>query len=319
MTRAGGFTPSPGLVFAALRRARRKTSSSRPRHFAVGGTPSDGAALDEADATDYTSDKEKNKVILEEGAQFMHSGSNTDTKTYPVTRLTLEGNATVDTSVKNVAIGRHYHNDYSHIDLGTNTLTVTGGKTFYISVCQISGTGTIDIQSGTTVASAQKYDTSDSVTTCKNGKICIREGAKWNLVKYQDDRKTQLSIKNLILDGSVTRAVDTFTLTVTGSITGNGTTPMLTMGSGAVFKPTGTGYLNITTSLSGTMDIDLGDIDLSVAKVRIPLFKVGSFEVLPAADEVQFVGGIPGGWHLEPSREGFGYDLVHSGFLIFFR
>ncbi len=32
--RAGGFTPSPGLVFAALRRARRKPSSSRPRHFA---------------------------------------------------------------------------------------------------------------------------------------------------------------------------------------------------------------------------------------------------------------------------------------------
>ena len=49
MTRAGGFTPSPGLVFAALRRARRKPSSSRPRHFAVPSKPRNGAARGRGD------------------------------------------------------------------------------------------------------------------------------------------------------------------------------------------------------------------------------------------------------------------------------
>ena len=67
-------------------------------------------------------------------------------------------------------------------------------------------------------------------------------------------------MKNLILEGVVTRAVNTYTLTVTGSITGNGTTPMLKMDTGAVFKPTGTGYLTITESLSGTMTIDLSGL-----------------------------------------------------------
>jgi len=282
-----------------------------------------GATLDEADATDenYGDRKEKNKVILEEGATFVHSGSNTDDRTYPVTRLTLEGNATVDTSVKDVGIGLHYHDWYSHIDLGTNTLTVTGGKIFRISVCEISGTGTIDIQSGTKVYSTHEYDTTATVTTCNDGTINIREGATWHLYRYavNGGRDGNLSVKNLVLDGAVTRDQPASTLTVTGSITGKGTTPMLTMGEGAVFKPNGTDYLTITESLSGTMMIDASGLDLNSTYDKIPLFKVGSAEMLPDVSVAFAAGTKPKGWTLVKTADGLGYDLARSGFSIILR
>jgi hypothetical protein len=34
----------------------------------------------------------------------------------------------------------------------------------------------------------------------------------------------------------------------------------------------------------------------------------GSTAMLPAPEALQFVGGIPEGWKLKASREGFGYD-----------
>ena len=254
--------------------------------------------------------------FLEEGASFAYSGTNTDPKTHAVTTLTLEGNATVDTSIKDVAIGRHYNYDYSHINLGTNTLTVTGGKIFYISTCRISGTGTIDIQEGTTVASTHIYLYNGYPTTCANGTIRIREGGTWRLLKFQDNYKPDLSTKNLILDGQIIRDENTYNLTVTGSITGNGTTPVLTMGTGAVFKPTGTGYLTITESLSGTMTIDLSGLDLSGGRA-IPLFKTGTAEMLPAENEIVFAAGSNiKGRRLRKTRDGLGYDLARTGFAI---
>ena len=281
-----------------------------------------GAVLDENQIYYYPGSGQKlSKAILEEGATLQanpgYKNATASELQYSVlTTIKLEGNATVDTSAGIVTFSERYHDHAVSLDLGTNTLTVAGGGTFGISYCTISGTGTLDIQSGTTVISTQDYDGS-STTTCANGTIRIREGGKWGLEFYHQTGSTaNLSVKNLILDGSVTRTDDAFALTVTGSITGNGTTPMLAMGADAVFKPTGTGYLNVTTSLSGTMKIDLGDIDLSMAKGRLPLFKVGSPEVLPAAEAVQFVGGIPRGWRLEASREGFGYDIVRGGFVI---
>jgi len=278
-----------------------------------------GATLDEGDAASQAYNKEKNKVILEEGASFMYSGENADTKTHAITTLTLEGNATVDTSVKDVAIGQHYNYDYSHINLDANTLTVTGGKTFYISVCTISGTGTIDIQDGTTVASTHAYNSNGYNTTCANGTIRIREGGTWRLMTYQQGRIVRLSTKNLILDGQIIRDENTYNLTVTGSITGNGTTPVLAMGAGAVFKPTGTGYITITESLSGTMTIDPSGLDLSGGRV-IPLFKTGRAEMLPAENEIAFVAGFDTkGLRLRKTRDGLGYDLAHTGFTILIR
>ncbi len=96
---------------------------------------------------------------------------------------------------------------------------------------------------------------------------------------------------------------------------GYGTTKYLKFLDGARFKPDGTHYLTVTEKLEGTMIIDLGDIDLTTVK-RIPLFKVGSSAMLPAPEALQFIGGIPKGWKLKASKEGYGYDLMRRQFMV---
>lgn len=175
----------------------------------------------------------------------------------------------------------------------------------------------IDIQEGTTVSSTHNYY-KDSTTTCVDGTICIRKGGKWSLEDYQK-KASNLSTKNLILDGQVVRYAGTCNLTVTGSITGNGTTPVLTLAEGAVFRPTGEGYLTITESLSGTVTIDLSGLDLSVGE-KLPLFKVGSVEMLPAESAIRFADGTrKGSWSLRKTPDGLGYDLARSGISVILR
>ena len=257
------------------------------------------------------------KAILEEGATLQSNPGYTDNIQYSVlTTIKLEGNATVDTSSGNVTLSERWHDHAVALDLGTNTLTVTGNHKFGISQCTISGTGTLDVQSGATIMSTHDYD-GDSTTTCAAGTILIREGATWNLASY-NNHVSKLSVKDLILDGSVTRAANTYTLTVTGSITGNGTTPMLTMGSSAVFKPSGTGYLNVTASLSGTLKVDLDG--LVSDKVKIPLVKVPT-ALKATVDAALDLSDVPAKWKLGSKEKGGNveYYLDRGAFTIFVR
>ena len=208
-------------------------------------------------------------------------------------------------------MGLKWHDAQLKLNLGGNTLTVKGNGAFSISYCLISGTGTIDIQEGATVWSTQDYDNVDVSTTFSEGTIHIHEGAGWSLLKYYSSYPARLSVKNLILDGAVTREQTTSTLTVTGSITGKGTTPTLTMGSGAVFKPNGTDYLTVTESLSGEMAVDASGLDFEGRTDPVPLFRMGSSEVLPAISSVS-VSGAPPEWHLQQTADGCGYDLVRK-------
>ena len=284
-----------------------------------------GAALDEGTKIYYYPDggEKLSKAILEEGAKLQanegYKNASAGELQYSVlTTINLEGNATVDTSLGIVTFAERWHYHATALNLGEYTLTVTGGKTFGVSRATITGTGTIDIHDGTTVVSTQSYF-NDYSTTCADGTIRIREGGKWHLAYYYNNGIAHLSVKNLILDGSVTREKDTFTLDVTGSITGNGTTPMLKMDTGAVFKPTGTGYLTITESLSGTMTIDPSGLDLSGGRA-IPLFKTGTAEMLPAENEIAFAAGFDTkGWRLRKTSDGLGYDLARVGFTILIR
>ncbi len=282
-----------------------------------------GGTLDTGNVQNGSNTGEKNKVILEEGATLAaNPGLDHNITSHQwslITTLTLEGDATIDTSHGDVSMGLKWHDAQVKLNLGGNTLTVKGNRAFSISYCLISGTGKIDIQEGATVWSTQDYDNVDVSTTFSEGTIHIHEGAGWSLLKYYSSSPARLSVKNLILDGAVTRAVNTYTLTVTGSITGKGTTPTLTMGSGAVFKPSGTGYLTVTESFSGTMMIDASGLDLESTYDRVPLFKVGSEEMLSSVP-VDFVAGTkPKGWVLAKTADGLGYDLIRSGFSIIVR
>jgi hypothetical protein len=68
------------------------------------------------------------------------------------------------------------------------------------------------------------------------------------------------------------------------------------------------------------MIVDTGDFDMSARKTPLPLFKVGSAEMLPAEGDIAFsAGAVPRGWKLFPAEEGYGYMLQRVGFAIFLR
>ena len=93
----------------------------------------------------------------------------------------------------------------------------------------------------------------------------------------------------------------------------------LTMDENAVFKPNGTGYLAISTALSGTIALDTGDIDLASAK-RIPLLKVPS-SLKEAASGAFNRTSVPKDWYLM-AMEADGivfYDLRKKEFLVIIR
>ena len=278
-----------------------------------------GAVLDENAQTYYpNSGKSLSKAILEENAMLRSDPGYGQMQYSVLTTINLEGNATVDTSYGNVSLSERWNDHAVYLNLGTNTLTVTGDKVFGISYCTISGTGAIDIQDGATVESTHDYDNVSVSTVCADGTIRIREGGKWHLATYYN-RVSRLSVKNLVLDGSVTRGASSYTLAVTGSITGNGTTPMLALGAEAVFKPTGTGYLHVTAELSGAVRIDVGDLALA-GRVKIPLLEVPA-ALKETADGAIDHASIPRGWHLatEDKDGNVRYDLRKYEFSIIIR
>ena len=277
-----------------------------------------GATLDENGQTD-TAESEKNKVILEEGAVFTSNPGLSDTKLPPVTTLKLEGNATVIADNGMVSISRHFNNGNTYIDLGEYTLAKTGGSDFFISSCRISGTGTLLVKEGTLVVTHDYFGKYPG--SCSEGSVQIARGATFRMANY-NGKPACFSVRNMVLEGDLIRdSGQPHELTVTGSITGSGTAQMLKMAEGAVFKPDGNGYLTVSDELTleSTFNIDLRDLDLKSRGESLPLFKVGSQEMLPAEDEIVFTGGKPSYWKLAPANEGIGYKLNRIGMRIIFR
>jgi len=275
-----------------------------------------GATFDanhaEAISTYYAENGHKLGLILESGATFASSSQNNDRKLSSVSSITLEGDAMVDATAADVSIALHLNWDYTHIYLGTNTLRKTGDNTFWISACKIDGTGVFHVENGSVTICESYYGTRPGLFA--EGTLRLDTGASFNMVHYyQAGKYPVFTVKNLELNGTVTRQAGTdatnSTLTVTGYITGNGTTPTLTFAEGAMLKPTGTGYLTITESLSGTVTVDVGEVDFETAS-SVPLFKVGSAEMLPEASDIAFsCGDLPKKWSLTRTSDKRGYVL----------
>lgn len=253
-----------------------------------------------------------NFLILEDGATFTSHQTVNDLKLFPFSRVTLEGDANVVANDCNIGFTRHF-NDPITLNFGEYTLEKSGANTMYIAAATINGTGKLKISEGKLNLN-NGYDNVTNVFA--EGTVEISSGATLNFDQYRSNNAA-LTTRNLVLDGAVTTtAADSDSvLKVTGYITGNGTTPMLTLAEGAVFKPTGTGYLTITESLNGTMTIDLSDIDMAHV-MAVPLFKVGSVEMLPASSDLVFTASLPRGWKLAVTRDGCGYKLVKQAFDI---
>jgi len=269
-----------------------------------------------ATTTYYAENGHKLGLVLESGATFASSTQNDDRKLSAVSSLTLEGDATVDATTADVSIALHLNWDYTHINLGANTLRKKGNNTFSLSACKIEGTGVFHVEEGSVTICNSYYGTRAGLFT--EGTLRLDSGTYFNMTHYYTPGKYPVfTVKNLELNGIVTRQAGTdatnSTLTVTGYVTGNGTTPMLTLAEGAVFKPTGTGYLTITESFNGTMTIDLSDIDFESC-TSVPLFKVGSADMLPDEDDITLIGAtLPKHWALVKTSDGMGYSLKKTG------
>ena len=247
------------------------------------------SSLDEnaLSTTDYSG--ETLRVILEEGATLKSTGNSSS----GLTSIILEGNATVDTSSGKVVACYGYDSYASSpvwVSLGTNTLTKVGSGQFYLSGCYCIGTGTLDVQQGEVRVKTDSWNYFPT-STLEDGTLRIRSGATFTLEK-RGDNPTHFTVKNLVLDGTLARTSPDCVFTVTGTVTGSGTAAALALAQGAVFKPSGAGYLTITNSLSGVFELDMSGVDLSGAQ-DIPIVSVPS----ALADSVRFAPAtIPEGW-----------------------
>ena len=302
------FTGEAVIKSGTVKFGDARSFGAQPSKIRVKG----GATLDENNVSQGGYSGQKNYLTLEDGATLTASSGNVTTGS-PLTKMTLEGDATIDATSGTVSIADGYDFIKMEINLGTNTLTKIGAKDFYISCCAISGTGLFDIVEGRVVMSPMYY-TDNSPSSCSDGTMWIRSGASI-YVRDNNNKVMVLTVKNLILDGSVSKATCNHVLAVTGSITGSGTTQMLTMKPGAVFKPSGTGYLTITDSLSGVLKLDVSDPSLKNAS-KIPLVKVPSalagsvsFDNLPKSHELK----------IDEADGTVEYWLKHRGFSIILR
>ena len=197
-------------------------------------------------------------------------------------------------------------NQNSFIYLNGHTLTA---KSWLTLRCINTMAGTIDLQNGATI---NAYNNLNRQTAYRGTTLIVHEGYT---ISNKTDREVDISYLRMY-GGTIGYDSTARDFGVWNELHGYGTIKRLVMGAGAKYYPDGAHYLEVPEKLSGTMKIDLRDIDMTMVKGRIPLFKVGSSEMLPATDVVQFVGGIPGGWHLVPSRNGHGYDLTKSILVI---
>ena len=287
--------------------------------------------------------KDKNRVVLAKDAALTASRDYylADRKS-AFTSLTVTGDAIVDTTTASIRFAQTYDYGNTTVNVDTNTLLKIGDNDLYLSRVIISGTGTIDIREGSMTVTGNYYGNKDN--TFNDGTLIIESAARLILSQAtttDGPKVCDFTVTNLVLNGGVERAMDADNLIVTGYITGNGTTPMLTLAEGAVFKPTGTGYLTITESLTlptntvgeeenaeevPYMVIDLTDALASNTTV-IPLFKVGSAENLPDAENIGFVypgqevpfQTLPKGWTLSKTSGGRGYKLSKGNFSIHLR
>ena len=182
--------------------------------------------------------------------------------------------------------------------------------------------GTLELASGYTITLNKWHNLNSNSGTYSGTTLIVRNGAN---VVNQTDRT--IKAKNIQLDGGSITAKDTQTFSPISVLSGHGTIARLAIPTGAVYRPDGADYLNVTSSLSGTLKVDISDptvagkLDPSLAgKMKIPLLKVPT-ALKATADGAFDLTVLPPGWELK-SKEINGnveYWIKSSGLSIILR
>lgn len=156
-------------------------------------------------------------LTLEEGATYKNSAAHhSDIKAaFPISKLVLEGDATMNCDGFACGLARHYNNSTA-IELGEHTLEIIGTQPAYMSCPQVTGTGKILVTSG----GLRLAHNSGAQPQIANGTLDIASGTVLTLETYTAGTKPV--VKNLVLNGTVNCLSENCSITVNGLLSGVG-------------------------------------------------------------------------------------------------
>ena len=178
-------------------------------------------------------------VRLAKGAHFVNTGSTIGYRAKQAVQLILDGDADVSTAGGEFGLIAP-SSEETRLDLGANTLTISGSKVFRLKNTTITGTGTINVTGGTLTFPDYASSTGNDCTVAidAGGSMLLGDGSS-------------LTVKNFT-NGNTILTTKIGTLTVTGTLTPGNEIPKLTLSDGATVKASATVTQVVSTTFSAT-------------------------------------------------------------------
>ena len=178
--------------------------------------------------------------------------------------------------------------------------------------------GTLELASSYSITLNKWHNLNSNSGDYSGTTLIVRDGAK---VINQTDRTIKAT--NIHLDGGSITASNTQNFGPISVLSGHGTIARLDMPEGAVFKPDGIDFLQVTTSISGTLKIDIRGIERTCS--LLPLLSVPA-TLETAADEALDLSLVSRSWQLKKNNETDAndtdivtYSIAKRALIIIFR
>lgn len=168
-------------------------------------------------------------LTCESGAKLRTSNNNYNSMTAVIKSLTLSGDLTIDkpSNMNNMSLGLGVNQngaDKTTLELGSHTLKLNNGDSFYFRGTTVTGDGTIE------VAANQRVIIYQCATTAADATLKIAGNANVEL----QGNDGALTVKNLILNGNLAmNGSGDRPITVTGTLSGTGSIVNLALADGA--------------------------------------------------------------------------------------